>query len=226
MDDKHLDTTARLAAYTALTGSACAILGAALWGASGADLDLALATDDIANFLTAAGRTTGLLVANLTLWIFMAFFIGVAGTAMATLAEHRPVTAEIARYCYWTGVPLVFAAYVAWLSIVVQVAPDTSAVAVQITEVVGWFASRADWIATILLVGIGPTLLAVAGREDWVPTWLYRWSFLTAFAALLTAVAMLTGGGGLSTYGFVIVPIGVGWMIGAGIVLLRRHGWS
>ncbi|MCH8954784.1 hypothetical protein IIA28_05610 [candidate division KSB1 bacterium] len=35
---------------------------------------------------------------------------------------------------------------------------------------------------------------------------------------------LLTGGSGLSTYGFLIVPAGVGWMLAAGIVLLRRIG--
>ncbi len=90
-----------------------------------------------------------------------------------------------------------------------------------VAETLGWFASRADWVATILIVGIGPTLIAVAGRGEWVPNWFYYWSFLTAFAAVLNAVAMFTGGSGLSTYGFLIIPIGVGWMIAAGIVLLR-----
>ena len=35
--------------------------------------------------------------------------------------------------------------------------------------------------------------------------------------------AMLTGGAGLSTYGFIIIPVGVGWLIAAGIVLLRSR---
>ena len=39
---------------------------------------------------------------------------------------------------------------------------------------------------------------------------------------LLNLIAMLTGGSGLLTYGFAIIPVGVGWMIAAGIVLLRR----
>jgi hypothetical protein len=57
-----------------------------------------------------------------------------------------------------------------------------------------------------------------------VPTWLLRWSYVTAFAGVLTAVAILTGGAGLMTYGFAIVPVGVGWMIAAGVVLLRKGG--
>lgn len=224
MDAKNIETTTRVGAYTAIGGSVCAITGAALWGASGADIDQALAGGDIANYLTAAGESTHLLVANLTVWIAMALLLGIAATAMTALCERRQMIARVAMVCYWTGVPLVIAAYVAWLAVVVQVAPDTSPAAVLVTEVVGWFASRADWVATILIIGIGPALISLAGRGDWAPAWLARWGIVTAFTALLNAVAMLTGGSGLATYGFLIIPVGVGWMIAAGIVLFRRIG--
>lgn len=224
MDAKNIKTTTHLGAYTAIGGSVCAITGAALGIASGADLDQTLAGGDMANYLAIAGENTLLLVANLTIWIVMVFLLGIAATAMTILSERRPIVSQVARYCYWAGAPLVIAAYVAWLAIVVQVAPDTSAASVKVAEVVGWFASRADWIATILIIGIGPTFISLAGRGDWVPTWLARWSYVTAFAGLLNAVAMLTGGSGLTTYGFLIIPAGVGWMIAAGIVLFRRIG--
>ncbi len=224
MDAKTIETTTRIGAYTALGGPVCALTGAALWGLSGADIDQALASGELSNYLTIAGENSHLLVANLTIWMVMAFLLGIAATAMSSLCERRQTLAWIARYCYWTGVPLVLAAYVAWLAIVVQVAPDTSPAAVLVTEAVGWFASRADWVATILIIGIGPTFISLAGRGDWMPRWLARWSIGTAVAALLTAVAMLTGGSGLTTYGFLIIPVGVGWMLAAGIVLLRRIG--
>jgi len=72
------------------------------------------------------------------------------------------------------------------------------------------------------LVGIGPVLISVAGRDDWVPKWLARWGFLALAASLLTAIAMFTGG--LTTYGFLIVPVGMIWTIAASIVLFRRIG--
>lgn len=160
-------------------------------------------------------------MANLTVWIAGILVVGVAGTAMALLGERRYLTARLALYCYTTGVPLVVAAYVAMLSIVVHLGPEATPEAVAVAKVVGWLGSRADWISTTLTIGVGPTLLALAGRGDWVPTWLFRWSFVTAAAGLLTALAMLTGGSGLTTYGFLVVPVGVGWMIAAGIVQLR-----
>jgi hypothetical protein len=162
-----------------------------------------------------------MLATNLTVWIAMVLLMGVAATAMATLSTRRPMTARVALFSYGTGVPLVIAAYVAWLAIVVRVAPDTSPAAITVATAMGWFASRADWIATILVIGVGPTLLAFAGRDTWAPGWLRTWSLLTAAAALLNAIAMLTGGHGLLTYGFAIIPVGVGWMIAAGVVLLK-----
>ena len=175
----------------------------------------------MATFLTTAGANSRLLVANLTLWIVMVLLMGIAATAMTSLCETRHVTAQVARFCYWVGSPLVIGAYVAWLAIVVQVAPDTSPAAITLAKAMGWFASRADWVATILIIGIGPTFISLAGRDAWVPRWLFRWSFATAVAGLLTALAMFTGGSGLGSYGFLIVPVGVGWMVAAGIVLLR-----
>ncbi len=71
----------------------------------------------------------------------------------------------------------------------------------------------------MLLVGFGPLLVAIAGRDTWVPTWLARWSRVTAGAGLLTVVAMYTDQ--LSSYGFLVVPVGIGWTIAAGIVALR-----
>ena len=41
-----------------------------------------------------------------------------------------------------------------------------------------------------------------------------------ALTGALNALAMLTGGAGLLTYGFLIIPVGIGWMIAAGVVLL------
>jgi hypothetical protein len=215
-------STNRFGGLTAILGSVCALSGAGLQLASGADLDVALASGDMSQYLATAGENTPMLVANLVLWIIMVLLMGSAATVMASLGERRPAVARVGLLCYTTGVPLVIAAYVAWLALVIRIAPDTSPQSVQLAGVVGWFASRADWIATILVIGIGPTFLAFAGEGDWAPKWLVRWSLVTAVAGSLNAVAMLTGGRGLGTYGFVIIPAGVGWMIAAGVVLLRR----
>lgn len=220
MNSEDMNTATRLAGYTAIGGVVTMLVGTALLFASGADLDAALASGDVAGFLTAAGETSQFLVANLTFWILGVLILGVAGTAMATVCVQRRVIAQVALFSYWTAVPLVIASYVAWLAIVVQVAPDHSATAVLLTEMTGWFASRADWIATILILSCGPALIAQAGRGEWVPTWLLRWSYVALFAGLLTAVSLFTGG--ITTFGLLILPVGMGWTAAAGVVLLRR----
>lgn len=217
----NINQTARMGGVAAIIAALTMITGAILWGISGADIDAALAADDMAGYITAVAETRPWLLANLCVWIVGVMIWGMAATAMSMLGQQRPLVAHLARYCYWVGVPIVTVAYVAWLSVVVHVGDDTSASTVLVAEIVGWVASRADWVATILIVGIGPTFLSVAGRGVWVPTWLFRWSLLTAFTGLLNAIAMLTGGAGLTTYGFLIIPVGVFWMLAAGIVLVR-----
>jgi len=221
MEAQNIEAQTRLGAYTALGGSACFIIGAALWIASGVDIDQALANDDMAGYLVAAGGVTPLLVANLCFWIVGALLLGVAATAMTSLCIRRPATAQMALVSYQIGVPLVIVAYLTWLALHLQIVPDTTPAAVLLAETLGWFGSQADWLATILMIGLGPALISLAGRGDWVTPWLARWGIATAITGLLTAIAMFTPSG-VTTYGFLTVPVGLIWMIWAGIVLLRR----
>jgi hypothetical protein len=210
----------RLAGYTAVVGAASFIMGAVLWGLVGADLDVSVTNGEMAEYLAAAAANKSLLIANLSFWIVGALILGLAGTTIANLSSQR-VWAQVAKVCYRTAVPLVIVAYVAMLSVVVQIAPDTSATAVSLAEVVGWIGSRADWVATILMIGIGPLFLSLAGQGDWAPKWLVRLGYGTGVCGLLTAVAMYTNG--LGTYGFIIIPVGLLWMVATGVTLLRRQ---
>lgn len=71
-----------------------------------------------------------------------------------------------------------------------------------------------------LIIGGGPFFISLAGRGDWAPTWLVRWGYLAGIAGLFSVFVLYFAG--LSGYGFVIIPIGIGWMLAAGIALLRR----
>lgn len=213
-------TVSRLAGYAALAAVASMVAGAVLWASSGADIDQALAADAISEYLETAAERRTMLIANLTAWITGALLFGVAGTAFFRLCSRRRTLAQIGLLCYWTGVPLAITSFFAMLAVVVQVAPDTSPEAVLVAEVVGWFGSRADWLATALLVGFGPLLISLAGRDEWVPAWLRYWGIAAAVAGALAVVAMFTEA--LSSYGFLIVPVGLGWTLAAGIVALRH----
>ncbi len=210
-------STRRVAGIAAIAGGACMLIGAALWAASGADLDAALADGTMSEYLVDAASSTGLLVANLSFWIVGVTLIAIAGTALTAMDREQGVIHAAARTTYLIAAPVAIAAFTAWLALVRIAGNATTSPA--LAESLGFFASRADWIATVLLIGFGPLLVAMAGRETWVPKWLARWSRVAAGAGLLTVVAMYTDQ--LSSYGFLIVPIGIGWTIAAGIVALR-----
>lgn len=66
---KKIYSLARTGGYASIGGAATMIAGAALWGASGADLWQALDTGGMAAYLAAAGATKGQLAANLSLFV-------------------------------------------------------------------------------------------------------------------------------------------------------------
>ena len=222
MDTKFMANSTRVGGYTAVGGAVTMLIGAALWGTSGTDLWAALDSGDVAGYLVAAGTMRVQLIANLTFWIVGVLILGVAGTALANLCVRRRMPAQIALVCIRTGVPLVIVAYIAMLSLLVQIAPDTSATAVTIAQVVGWIGVRADDLATALIIGAGPLFISLAGRDDWVPTWLARWGYLAGVIGLFSLVVLYIPP--LRGLSFIIIPLGVAWMIAAGIVLLRRSG--
>jgi hypothetical protein len=214
------NSTTKLAAITAIGGAVLMFIGATFWGVTGTDLWAALNARDLAGYLAAAGEVKTLLVANISFWIIGVLVLGVAGTLLADLCNRRRALAQAAMVCFRTAVPLAIISFIAMLALVVQLAPEASATAVAIAEVVGWIGARADDIATALLIGAGPFFISLAGRGDWLPAWLARWGMLAGFAGLLAAAVIYMPA--LTSFGLLIVPVGLGWMIAAGIVLLRR----
>lgn len=220
MDSKFAVDTLKISAYTSFSGAVIMVIGAILWGTSGTDLWVTLDTGDMAGYLVAAGAVKGQLVANLTFWIAGVLVLGVAGAAMSHLCVQRRALGQIALMCIRTGVPLVIVSYIAMLSLVVQIAPDTSATSVAIANVVGWIGARADDLATALILGAMPFFLALAGRDEWMPTWLVWWGYLNGIVGLFSIVVLYILP--LRGFGFIIIPMGVAWLIAVGIVLLRR----
>lgn len=216
---KKLNSTARLGAYTAIGGAVTMIVGAALWGASGTDLWMALDKGEMASYLTVAGAVKPQLVANLSFWIIGVLILGLAGTILSDLGRQRWALAQAALLAYRTAVPLAIIAFITMLSIVVQIAPDTSETAISIAKVVGWVGARADDLATALLIGIGPLLISLAGRGNWTPNWLARWGYLAGIVGLFSLIIPYFPS--LAPFNFLIVIVGMSWMIAAGIVLLR-----
>ena len=218
----NMRATLRLGGYTAIGGALTMFIGAFLWGASGADLWAALDTGDMASYLVAVGANKVPLLANLTAWIIGVLIIGIAGTILTGLCQQRRTLAQAAMVCFWTSVPLAIISFIAMLAIVVQIAPDTSATSVAIAQVVGWIGARADDLATALIVGVGPFMIARAGRGEWLPTWLERWGYLAGIVGVLSVVILYIPVAGLSPFALLIIPVGLFWLIAAGVVMLRR----
>ena len=208
------------AGLTAIAGALLMLVGAALLQIAGVDLDTAVEDRAITNYLIDAAAEEKLLIANLSVWIAGVTLLAVAGASLSMLGDRAHPATSAARTLYAAGAPLAVAAFVVWFALIklaagtVDPAADTS-----LAETLAWIATRADWIATIMLVAAGPALLSLAGRGTWVPRWLAGWGAVAAIAGILTAIAIFAGG--LTTYGLLVVPVGVGWTIAAGVVALR-----
>ncbi len=220
MKSENNETKFRIGAITGLIGAVSMLIGAALWGSSGTDLWLALESGHVEGYLTAAGGLKGQLIANLSIWIFGTFIFGIAGIIMAGLSDQKPFYSLIADYSYKVAVPMVIISYVAMLAVVVQIAPDTSPMSIATAKAVGWIGVRIDDIATLLMLGLGPLFISLSGKSHWVPGWLLVWSYVAAFLGVISIVVLYFPG--LGQYGFMVIPLGLGWMIAASIVLFKR----
>jgi len=219
LNDYQTKLAARTGSITVLIGSICMILGAVLLAVTGVDLDTSLSKNDISGYLFEAQEHRILLIANLTLWIIGVIILGIAGIMMAHLGSECTILSKITGYNYYIAIPIVVIAYSAWLAIVVRLSAYNNDSSVLLAEVLGWFASRADWIATILVLGTGPFFITQTGRKIWVPKWLRIWSYIALFTGFLNLIAMITGR--LATFGFLIIPVGMGWMVASFFVLSR-----
>jgi hypothetical protein len=191
------------------------VLGAALWASTGTDIDRALMSDDLGAYLAASAPQRAVLVSNLCVWIVGALTLGAAGQLLAP--GPRP-THVVARYVYGLGATSAVVAFVAWLAVIVQSADAPSPTAVEIARIVGWFAYRLDVVATALLIGIAPAILALAPSS--LPSWLRRWALAAGAVALASFLPYLTGAP--LELAFLIVPVGMSWTIAAGVTVLRR----
>ncbi len=215
----NYQTTYKTAAKAALLGAVSMLIGAALWGSSGTDLWHALETETIEEYLTLAGGLKGQLITNLSVWIVGVFIFGLAGVIMAGLAKEKSFYSLLADYTYRVAVPMVMVSYLIMLAVVVQIAPDISPTHLAITKVLGWIGVRIDDIATFLMLGLGPLFISFSGKSQWVPRWLKIWSYLAAILGVISIGVLYFPG--LGKYGFVVIPVGVLWMLAASIVLFK-----
>lgn len=219
MMEHQMTLQLRVSGYFTLLGAITMIIGAALWGSTGTDLWAALANETIGDYLIAVAPFKTRLAANTSFWSLGVILLGIGICGLASRSKHPSGWASIAGFCARTGVSLGIVSFVMMFALAIQIAPDTSLESIRLASVIGWIGTRLDDIATILIIGVGPVFLSVAGRDQWVPGWLRIWGYIAGFVALLAVAGLFIAQ--LYTMSILLVPFGMGWMIAAGIVAMR-----
>ncbi len=214
----------RTAGMTTAVGAAVMLLGTVFWAASGADLDGALENGTIGEYLTEASANQTLLAINLSLWILGVLVMGAGGILLSRHGAGDGDAAAIARAAFTAGPAAAIVFFSMWLGIVLGLAPAyvAGASVEPVAVALGEAASIADWIATVLILGVGAVALAFAGRESWVPRWLFRWGLVSGAAGALAIAGLVLDM--RTTLAFPDVVIGLGFLIAAGIVAIRHDG--
>lgn len=205
----------RVGGLCLLVGSLVMIAGAAVWAGTGTDIAAALADGSLDYYLNAASASREALAINLGLWVIGAALLG-AGTVILSGGEPEVNGAGrgLTQAAGGAGFGIAAVAFLMWFGLIrAAVGIDTGA-----AEALAWSAWNLDVLATSLLIGLAPLALALTLRSRWVPTWLVIWAAVAAIAAVASWVAIPIGAG--STLGMVIVPVGIGWCIVAGVVAL------
>ncbi len=207
------------AGTASVTGAVLMLIGAACWGATGTDLWAALAGNNMQEYMTSLSSVKTLLAVNTACWIAGVVFLGTATTLMSTLGNENHLFSSLAKIITSSAVPVAIVSFLLMFSLVI-ISPSIHEQSITLATVLGWTGARLDDIATLSIIGISPFLLSVAGRDRWVPGWLQVWGMLTAIAAVLVIISIFVPS--LYRLNFIIIPVGIGWMIAAGIVLLRK----
>ena len=222
MNDHSASFNTRFAGLTTITGAITMLAGAATWVTSGTDLDATLTGGSMSDYLISANAASATLHLNITLWTLGAVLMCAGGCQLALMGRARPQPAGLACFAYAVGAGSAIVFFPLWLGIIKGLAPahaggtDLSAVAIALGEA----ATIADWVDTVMILAVGSICVAQAGKESWVPRWLVIWSYVVGVAGLLALIGLFTGD--RSTYAMLIVPVGVGWLIAAGVVAMRQ----
>ena len=215
----HPSTARRHAGAGLATAALSMMSGAAVWASAGVDLDGAAETRTVHEILPDIATSSTALTATFALWLLGMTLYAATAPALARLdgASRLP---SIAAGLIGLGAPMAASAYAAFLVLtnVLASAPGTDPT---LANAVGYYATCADWVATVPMAGLVPAFVALSGRDSWAPRWMVGLAVVVLVASAATVVALLTGSG-LTTFGFVIVPTGMVLTLSVGIVLWRR----
>lgn len=216
-------SSAKFGGAMAPIGALVMFAGAATWASTGLDLDAALTDGTVGDYLVDAADNMSALTTNLSLWMFGVVFMVAGGIGLSRIAPSDSAVANAARGSFMVGGALALAAFSIWMGIVRELAPAHAAGTdlAAVGAALGQAATIADWVATALIIGVGPALISISGKGSWVPRWLFVWSAVALLASVISIIGLYTDQ--RATISFINVPIGLAWMIAAGIVALRHR---
>ncbi|MBK9176788.1 MAG: hypothetical protein IPM46_10745 [Flavobacteriales bacterium] len=178
----------RMAGAFSIVGALTMLAGAATWASTGTDLDAALMTGTVPEYLINTHSKTGALALNIALWTIGAVLMCAGGVQLAALGRSHPQPAALAAFAYAVGAASAIVFFPLWYGIIVGLSPaqaagaDVSAFAIAL----GHGATTADWLATVMILAVGGMAVAHAGRDTWVPRWLRIWSYFIGVAGALS----------------------------------------
>lgn len=212
----------KTAGWIAMAGVVGMASGAALVTASGVDADAALANRDIAGYLAGAYDAQSTLVTGLGVWM-IAIAVLCAGGALLAATSPDGTARRLSTFGFTTGGGTAILFFSVWMGVIIGLAPahaaGQSVEAVALALLSG--AVNADWVITVMIVGVGAGFLVLSGRGSWAPVWLVRWAYLSLVVGALALVSIVAGQRELA---FVIVPIGLGLVVATSIVAIRGRG--
>lgn len=216
----------KLAGAVLLTGLVITVVGSALQTVSGefvlfSAMETSSATE-IGEHLVDVAGARGQLVTSLVLWI-----IGIpmmaAGFALVSRLGSNATWATVSRWALAAGAGACVVFFSMMIGIVVGLAPAHVAGedVIAVTRALGAAADTADQFTTVLILGIGGVAAVLAGRRDWVPGWLTKYSVFAAVAGLVSLLTVAFGAYEISALPLVFM---LAHPVATAIVAMRR--WS
>ena len=80
-----------------IAGAVSMLIGAAFWGATGTDLWMALATNQMENYMSQLHEVRQLLVINSCFWVLGVLLMATAGVLMSGFCVSNPGLAQFAN---------------------------------------------------------------------------------------------------------------------------------
>ena len=219
--DLKVQNLKRFGGYAAISSALFMIIGAVFQSYSETNLWIALIENDIQPILEQYKNVKTILTINFSFWVLGVIFLGITGSILVELCTRERIFARVALVCFQLAVPLAVLSFLMMLSLVIQIPKEFSESSLAAVKILGWISVRADDIATLLFLGAGPFFISLSGRSDWIPKWLVRWGYTAGPVTVISILVLYFPE--LHSLSLLILPVGLGWMISVGIVLLKSN---